>query len=323
MTEARGIHAHPTLKLGKRPPIPGRKSVSFGAFVRTIPDHPLVDAAPSLAYPMDRNDVAGDCVVAGSDHALQVICHLLGVERANWTDSELLAYYQTQNPDFRSWADGNTNADGGMVIQSFLEYLVAKGVILAFAKIDQTNAEEMRAAIYLGLAIITGEDLRVAQQSQQVWDYVDTPDWGGHCTTTVGYPNPQRQTAVSWGALIDMTEHFIVRQMDEAWFILTQAHVDHPGFRNHFNLPAFAAAVSDLTGGKVVVPVPPAPAPAPTPVPTPTPEPTPPAPTPVPVPSSTSVQFTEEQFAAIEAWSKSRFCKGAHAAREAWKAATN
>jgi hypothetical protein len=275
--ELTGPHAHPSKKLGKLAPIPGRKAVPFGSFLTVAPAHPLVDVAPNLIYPMDHNDQAGDCVVAALDHALQVICALLGVARPNWTDAELLAFYRTQNPNFRSWADGGKSVDGGMVIQTFLEYLVAQGVILAFGKVDHTNEDELKAATYLGLAIVTGEVLDVAQQTQTVWDYKRTAQWGGHATCTVGYQaTPDRQTVVTWGELVDVTQAFITHQLDEAWFVLTQAHVDHPDFREHFDLAGFAAAVSELTAGKVVVPVPapqppappvPAPGPAPAPLP--------------------------------------------------------
>jgi hypothetical protein len=156
-----------------------------------------------------------------------------------------------------------------MVIQTFLEHLVAEGVILAFGSIDHTSPDEMRAATYLGLAIVTGEDLQTAQQTQTVWDYKRSGEWGGHATCTVGYPSSARQTCVTWGELVDMTEAFVSRQLSEAWFVLTQAHVDHPTFRAHFDLPGFAQAVAALTDGKVVVPVPPTPAPIPAPTPAP------------------------------------------------------
>lgn len=277
MTEARGIHAHPTLKLGRRSPSL-RRSVAFGAFLKAAPAHPIADPPPNLNYPMDKNDVAGDCVVAGLDHALQTISAALGVQRSNWTDAQILAYYQTQNPGFKSWADGGGANDGGMDIQTFLEYLVAHKVILAFGRIDHTSEDEMKAAVYLGVAIVTGEDLEVAQQTQTVWDYKASNEWGGHCTCTVGYSgSPDRQACVTWGGVTEMTQAFISRQLSEAWFVLTQAHVDHPAFRAGFDVAAFSAAISELTGGKVVVPVPapqppqPAPAPAPGPAPVPAP----------------------------------------------------
>jgi hypothetical protein len=276
MAEAVGIHAHPVKKLGKRPPV-RKDTVSIADFMTgQIPEHPVVNMAPMLTYPMDHNDVAGDCVVAGADHALQVISASLGVPRRNWTDAQILTYYQTQNPNFRSWADGGTDADGGMIIQDFLSTLVRVGEIVAFGAVDFRNQELMEAATYVGLAIVTGEDLRVAQQSQKVWDYsAKSPDWGGHCTTTVGYLGNENQTCVTWGALQDMTEGFISHQVDEAWLVLTQAHLSNPQFRNAFDLAGFAAAIAELTGNKVIVPVPPVPDPVPPP---PTPTPIPPTP---------------------------------------------
>jgi hypothetical protein len=71
-----------------------------------------------------------------------------------------------------------------------------------------------------------------------------------------------------------MTEAFIAHQLDEAWFVLTQAHVDHPAFRAGYDVAGFAAAVAEMTGGRVVVPVP-APQPPPAPQPTPGPAPVP------------------------------------------------
>jgi hypothetical protein len=315
---AAGMHAHPTKKLGKLPPIPGRAAVPFRDFVRVVPDHPVADPAPQLVYPMYRNDEAGCCVAAAVPHTLQTIAAALGLPWQDWSDDELLKLYQTQNPGFHSWADaGNEAVDGGMVIQTCLEYLVAQGTILAFGKIDHTDPEEMRAAIYLGLAIITGEELDVAQQNQTVWDYKRSADWGGHATCSVGYPGSTRQTCVTWGSEVDMTEAFIAHQLDEAWFVLTQAHVDHAAFRDHFDLPGFAAAVAQITGGKAVVPVPapqPPPAPGPAPVP-----PAPPAPAPVPVGPS---QAAVEAAGRLAAWVLSRkdFPPHAYADARAWQA---
>lgn len=272
MSEALGVHAHPAKKLGKRRPS-RRRTIDVGAFLNAAvpPPHPADDPAPVLTYPMDRNDEAGVCVVAGLDHALQTIAAELGVHRVNWTDDQILGFYQTQNPGFKSWADAGGPDDQGMDIQAFLEHLVQVGELVAFGAVDYTNVELMKAATYVGMAIVTGEDLRVAQQKQKVWDYsANSGDWGGHCTTTVAYSaNPDRQVCVTWGALQPMTEAFATRQVGEAWFILTKDMLAHPYFRDNFDLPGFAAAVSALTGGKVVVPTdgpvpaPPTPAPGP------------------------------------------------------------
>jgi hypothetical protein len=167
--------------LGRRAP-KHAPALMLGDFLTAVPAHPITDLAPNLSWPMDHNDEAGDCVVAGLDHALQAICAQLGVPRSSWSDSDLLALYRTQNPSFRSWGDGGTSRDNGMDVQTFLEYLVKQGVLVGFAKVDHTNLEQMKAAAYLGLAVVTGEVLTTRNMSEQVWDYhPGDPDEGGHC----------------------------------------------------------------------------------------------------------------------------------------------
>ena len=78
MTEAVGIHAHASKKLGAKPEDKSKPKLAFAHHLAAVPDHPLVDAPPTgVDFPMDGNDQAGDCVVAGSHHALQVIFDLL------------------------------------------------------------------------------------------------------------------------------------------------------------------------------------------------------------------------------------------------------
>ena len=251
-------------KLGKLAPIEGRKSLTFGDYLMKIPDHPLVSFAPDLVYPMDLNNVRSDCVVAGFDHVRQIISWLLKGVNVNFTDDEIIAFYKTQNPNF-------PKEDNGMNIQIFLEYLTNNGYIKGFAKIDFKNKENLRSAIYLGLAVLVGVQLQQAQEDtfmSGVWDYdPNSHVIGGHAVTPGGYNNnPDILAMVSWGKLISGTQNFVDHLMDEAWFILTQDHIDHPSFRNHFDLQGFADAVRYITDGKIIIPVtPPIPVP-PTPV---------------------------------------------------------
>jgi hypothetical protein len=254
----------PGRMLGRRPPA-RKATLNAVDFIRTLPDHPARDVAPALSWPMDRNDQAGTCGPASVDHALQAIHAQLGVPRTNWTDAQLLDVYRAQNPDFRTWADSDTWRDGGVVLQLLLEDMVRRGEIVAFAAVDHGDAEALRAAIWVGLALITGENLDVAQSSQAVWDYVpDSREWGGHATVSVAYDKaPGGHGVVTWGELVPVTQAFIDHQVEEAWFVLTRAHLAHPGFRDAFDIAGFARAVAELTDDKVVVPSPsPAPAPA-------------------------------------------------------------
>lgn len=308
------------LFLGKRPPVhrPTLRAVDFFR-VEALPAHPQASPAPPLSWPMDRNDRAGVCVVASLDHSLQTIAHHLGLRRANWSDAEILALYQTQNPGFQDWSYGGSDADGGMVIQTFLEELVRRGEILAFGQVDHDNPELLRAASYVGLSVVTGSVLQEAQATQPVWDHVPgSPTWGGHAMNTVGYET-DRQYTVTWGECLPMTDAFVSQQMDEAWMIVTQAMVNHPHFRNAFDLDGFAYAIRDLTDGKVIIPVPP---PVPnnpiTPI-----TPTPPAPVPLPA------ALDDFPFRPMNAWadrhakSDTKYEREAKAAYKKWKADHN
>lgn len=259
---------HPTRKLGRRAPS-NKPAIRFADHLAAVPTHPIVDLAPNLDYPMDGNDSWGDCVIAGTDHALQAIMTALTGSYTNWTTAQIIAYYKTQNPTFDPTTDVG---DNGMDIQTWLEQAVKDKLILGFAKVDYTNADELRAATYLGLAVITGVNLDEAQQSPQfdqgTWDYVKgSPAEGGHCIPLVGY-DKNGFPLVTWAKLITGTNAFVSHQMEEAWFIITQAHVDHPAFRAGYDLASFAAAYQEITGAPFPAVVP---APAPTPEPAPTP----------------------------------------------------
>lgn len=232
-----------TFALGRLAPIPGRRALPFAQFVKTVPEHPLtVDDSPAgLTFGMDLNDRIGDCVVAAKDHFEQVVDQLLLGENFPMDEAQVIRDYMTQNPAYPS-------QDDGMVIQTYLEFLAKRGDILGFARVDVHDPEELRAAVYLGLAIIIGVNLTVAQQRQSTWEYVPgSAEWGGHAVTWSGY-QPGRFTCVTWGEELDMTYTFVAAQCDEAWFVITKAHVDHPGFRAGFDLPKFAAAYTEITG---------------------------------------------------------------------------
>jgi len=252
-------------QLGKLPERADKPKLSIAPFLLNygvegfaLPVFPPSLVPPVINFPMDHNDTVGDCVVAGGDHALKAIdVQLLG-SYAQPDDTTLLHWYQTQNPGFRSWSDAGGSNDNGMVVADFLDYLITQGKILAYGKIDTSSKAEVEAAIFLGLAIVVGAELTEANESGGlVWDYVPgSSNVGGHCFVWNGYWPPR---TITWGSDdYQTTSSFIQHQVDEAYFILTQAHVDHPDFRNNFDLTAFAEAVREITDGKVVVPAEPA-----------------------------------------------------------------
>lgn len=245
-------------KLGKKIPSK-RDSVLFKDFLIIPPISPMVDLAPNYDYPMFGNDLWGDCVSADEGHSQQVITGLLNGSMYTPTIQQIETWYETQNPN---WTPTSGDEGNGMDIQIFLEYLITQKIILGFAKIDFHNTSLFQAAIYLGLSIKVGVQLQQAQQGKQfsdgLWDFVlGSPIVGGHDICFVGYNSiTKRYQLISWGKLIECTQSFVDNLVDEAWIPIRQEHVDHPGFRNNFDLAGFSKAVSDLTGGKVTIPVP-------------------------------------------------------------------
>ena len=299
MNAASGIHAHPVRKLGCAPLDEWnyRRALSFGAHLATVPSHPIsADDTTGLVFNMDLNDQVGDCVVAGWDHFRQIVTTLLTGAGATFTTEEIVAFYRTQNPDFDLNGSPATNgpessADQGMVIQDFLEYLQQNGYILGFAKVDHTQPDEVRAAAYLGLGLIGGYDLQVAQQTQSVFSYVPgSGEWGGHCMVEAASYDKTRTGDVTWGTVQQTDASFLTEACSELWFVILKEHVAHPAFRAGFDLTSFAAAFEALTGR---------PFPA---------DPEPPAPDPVqPVPSDpfdTVIAMLRKVWAPFDAWLK-------------------
>lgn len=243
-------------KLGKKSPS-NRDSLSFGDFLTAIPASPLVDFAPNYVYPMFGNNIWGDCVCADEGHSEQVTLGLLTGKQPVITINEIETWYKTQNP---TWSPTSGAEGNGMDIQTFLEYLVEQKKVLGFAKIDFKNVKLFQAAIYIGLSVKVGVQLQEIQQGAQftegLWDYIPgSPIIGGHDICFVGYnESTQRYQLVSWGKLIECTQSFVDNCVDEAWLPIRPEHIANPAFRNSFNLSGFSMAVSELTGGKVIIP---------------------------------------------------------------------
>jgi hypothetical protein len=183
---------------------------------------------------------------------------------ATWAD--IAAWYRTQNPDFNENDPGGPG-DQGMVIQDFLAWAVKQGLILGFAKVDPSNEDELRAAIYLFLGIQCGAVLQEAQQQQTDagrWDYVPgSPDWGGHCFVYVAYEADGDDDVITWQERVRTTPAWRRHRLSEAYVVLLPEHIQHPGFRYGFDLDKFAQAYTQITGrpfpGNVTPPEPPSP----------------------------------------------------------------
>lgn len=299
------IHSHPGKPKGLRPKS-NKPSIKFADHRVSVTEPPTPTTDPNLVqleaiqFNMDGNGPdnayganfpgAGDCVIAMTDHGLQVIDYLTTGHDVPWTPAMVKMGYASQNPKF-TWdtnkqTGSGSAADGGCDIQTWLEWCTKHGfdgqpvsesnppIILGFAEVDYTDEQEFDAAIYLGLALFTGVDLQDAQMDQfdegKDWAVVKgSPDDGGHGVPYVYYGTDKKP--VTWATLFGSTEGFVKKRMNQCFFVITQNLVNNPNFRSGYNLESFAAAYEEMTGKTfpAVTTNPPVPAPTPSPVPDP------------------------------------------------------
>jgi hypothetical protein len=261
-----------------------------------VPPHPA--AADQLArlkggWKMLGNDVAGVCVSVTWANLRRLLTAVLGGREVYPTQDQVWAVYKTQNPDFDPHGTADTNgpgsaADGGMDIQTLCEYLVKVGgpdgvKALGFAKVDHTNAEEVKAAIAIFGSVWTGITVLDANQREfgngQPWDYVrGSRVDGGHSVLTGGYgpagagPLGGDERFITWAEETSFTDAFWQREVEETWVVIWPEHLKNSAFLAGIDLKSFAADYTAITGKAFPAVIPPQPTPpAPTPTPTPVP----------------------------------------------------
>jgi hypothetical protein len=291
---------------GRRPP-KRAPAVRFARiFTGTLPSYPLYAdylAEMDGGWEMLGNDAAGNCVPVTWANFRRLVTFLLTAAGYYPSQAWVWQLYKTQNPDFDPNGTADTNgpgssADGGMDIQTLLEYLVKTGgpdgvKAVGFASVDYTNIAEVKAALSLA-PLWVGINVLDINQTQfgdsQPWDYSATSQVdGGHSVLTGGYGDTAADTGalagdekfITWAQETSFTDAFWSHQVEEAWFVIWPEQTGSEEFMAGVSLEQFAADYTEITGK----PWPGAPVPAPTPTPAPTPAPNPaPVPTPVPVP---------------------------------------
>lgn len=273
-------------KLGRRDPknAPALKLADILSGV--VPAHP--NAADNLsrvpAWILGENDKFGDCgPVSVANDRLQVTTYLGGAPKTVSQAAIFDLYRRSGNPAF----DPATGADdNGVDMQTMLEALLADGIDgdkpLAFAKVDATNLEELRAAVAIFGGLLFGVTLDTVQQTQSktgTWDYKSSPIWGGHAILGGSYVegSVDRLGIVSWAEVIECTDPFLQNQLGEAWVVIWPEHLGSATFEQGIDQAKLAAAFEALTGRPFPPPGVPAPAPPP---------PVPPQPAPAPPPGA-------------------------------------
>lgn len=257
-------------KFGRRPPKNAPALRLSLLLSGQTPDHPAsADYLNLGGWQMLGNDQYGDCVAVTWANERRLLTHQAGAEHYPNLD-DTLAFYKTQNPDF-------PQQDDGMEIQTALEYLNKTGgpdgvKAVAFAKVDHTNLDEVKAACAIFGQLWIGITVTAANETEfdhgQPWDYVARSQTeGGHSIVGGGYDSDNTGGDVkfiTWATETSFTDAFWREQVDECWAVIWPEHFTAKPFLTGIDTNQLAAAYQTLTGRQLPVPVTPPPVNPPT-----------------------------------------------------------
>lgn len=184
-----------------------------------LPKPPASVAVPRCAYPIDRNDVEGDCTIAGVDHLLRA-----------WNAQYPLEVVRvpTEPTIERTYRNLTGGADTGLVEANVLQTWMTKGLfgtrIEGYAPIHPTNLLTIHQAIafyggaYLGIMCPRSAQEQFA--AGEPWTYRGEVTEDGHCVVALGYDAHGDLIVATWGGLAVLTAGFRAHYLEEAWCVL-------------------------------------------------------------------------------------------------------
>lgn len=247
-------------KLGRRPP-KNAPALALGPLLTgVVPAHPTsADYLEPTGWQMLGNDTYGDCVaVAMANNRRNVTDKLTGAAKypsLAWVE----ALYKTQNPNFPS-------EDNGMDIQTCLEYLHKTGTpdgvkLAAFAKVNVSSLDEVRAAVAIFGDLILGIDVQQANYNDYdaglPWDYhAGSSIVGGHGVDAGGYTVVSTNDVkfITWAKKTAFTDNFWAHEVGEAWALIWPEYFGSASFLAGVNVQQLAADYQSLTGQVLVIP---------------------------------------------------------------------
>jgi hypothetical protein len=277
--------AVPGRRLGRRPRTE-RPVLRYSA-IRRADAHVVPSTTTNLSlfddWDIRGNDQYGDCgpVSVANSRAL-ITAGLTSFVQYPTLSAILDLYRRSGNPNF-------PQDDNGVDMQQMLDEVRKTGIqqpdgtfvkAVAFAALDVSNVAELKEAIDVFGFILCGVDLEQAQQEQTdlqhpVWDYVQSPDWGGHAVLVGDYFETiiDEFDCITWAERVGWSDAFTRNQLREAYVVIWPEHLGSRRFDQAVDLNTLASEYHRLTGQTLVLPTPTPPAPAPTP-PAPSPAPT-------------------------------------------------
>lgn len=229
------------MKLGVAGPKQDVRTLKLMTVLKELPPIPDVFDVDNLypgikiPTPMYKNDVYGDCVIAGRAHqTLRFEAYeqnqLITITDKNVTD-EYFSESGGQDSglyiiDSLRWWRNNGWKIGGVSqiikVHGCWRKLKPKPTppvstnvysIYAFGAIDPKNHDDVKAVCYLLNGVYVGVALPNTAKNQPIWEVVGDPEkdenskrwsWGGHCVYVKAY-NEIGPVCVTWGRIQQMT----------------------------------------------------------------------------------------------------------------------
>lgn len=209
---------------------------------------------PKASYPMDGNDVDGDCTIAGAAHFIAALNKWLKKRDHVPTAAQVKTEY------FKETGGQDTGLVEANVLKKWQTVGLFGHKIAAYAPIKPTDLNGIKQAIafyggcYLGILCPDSAQRQFEQQEetgkQVPWTYEGEQTDDGHCVIALGY-TADGLLCATWGApdplpAVLITWDFLAHYLEEAWVILSHELVEAKKDTLGVNVPALQADIASL-----------------------------------------------------------------------------
>lgn len=233
------------MKLGRlpRPQVHSVKHLATALAIAPPPAPPatVTWSTAVTSWPVDYNDVIGDCTIAAAAHLEQAwSANATPLAPFNPTPAGILAAYEAVSgyaPSDPSNPQTNST-DLGAVVLNVLNYWQNTGIcgqkIAGYAAVDVTDHQMVKTVIATFGGIYLGLRLPIAAQTSGLtWDIsggsAGVPgSWGLHAVPALDYDDAGL-TVISWGEKIKMTWQAFDAWVDEAYAVVSPEFVNSSG----------------------------------------------------------------------------------------------
>jgi hypothetical protein len=233
----------PGRRLGRNPKNAAdyRKVVRAGKYLKVERAPKAVDYQSNVEkelgkFPMFRNDEIGNCTCAAKAHGLQIMNDIAGHDFSPTTEQVVEAYHLSCG-----YVEGRPETDNGGIMLNVAKWwrdnAITEHKILAFARVDIPDRNEVKLAIDIFGGVDMGVNLPLSAQAQEesgdVWHVVNgnsgrPGSWGGHDMWCSRYDG-KHLYYVTWDEQKPATWSWVEKYADEAYAYITEDWLDAQG----------------------------------------------------------------------------------------------